>query len=149
MNFLNKQTLIDAAALGGGVVAAKIVVNKVGGKIKDALPASVSETQKDLIVNALPIVGGIATLMIGKGNRLAIGLANGMFAASFGYYVDAALGAVGVPTNGWPYRAGIGEVFMGQAAGNGNVFMGAAQDMPAYTTDSFDFTPANSGELNY
>lgn len=149
MNFLNKQTLIDAAALGGGVVAAKIVVNKVGGKIKDALPTTMSETWKDVIVNGLPIVGGVATLMIGKGNRIATGLANGMFAASFGFYVDTALSAAGVPTNGWPYRPGIGEVFMGQAGSGNQVFMGAAQDMPAYATDSYDFTSADSGELNY
>ena len=149
MNFLNKQTLIDAAALGGGVVAAKIVVNKVGGKIKDALPATMSETWKDVIVNALPIAGGITTLMIGKGNRIATGLANGMFAASFAFYVDTALNAVGVPTSGFPYRSGIGEVFMGQAGSSDPVFMGAAQDMPNYTSESFDFTSANSGELNY
>lgn len=149
MNFLNKETLIDAAALGGGVVAGRAVVNLAGSKITDKL--GLTGDTANIVSNLLPIAGGIATLAIGKGNRIATGLANGMFAASAAYFVDLglqkALGAKyttnikGVMMNG---------VFMnGDGSDSSNVLMGAAEDMPAYTSDSYDFTYADAGELDY
>ena len=95
------------------------------------------------MANALPIVGGIATLMLGKGNRVATGLANGMFAGSAAFYVDTLLQKAGVS---------IGNTMMGNVFMNGmdeSVLMGAAQDMPNYSSDSYDFTSADSGELDY
>jgi hypothetical protein len=145
MNFLNKETLIDAAALGGGVVAGRVVVKLAGKKVSETL--KLEGKTADIVSNLLPLAGGVATLMIGKGNRIATGLANGMFAASAAYFVDLglqkALGAnyskiEGVMMNGVMMN-GDGE----------NVLMGAAQDMPNYTSDSFDFTGADAGELDY
>jgi hypothetical protein len=145
MNFLNKETLIDAAALGGGVVAGRVVVKVAGKKVAETL--NLTGNTADIVSNLLPIAGGIATLMIGKGNRIATGLANGMFAASAAYFVDLglqkALGAnyskiEGVMMNGVMMN-GDGE----------SVLMGAAQDMPNYTSDSFDFTGSDAGELDY
>jgi hypothetical protein len=136
MNLLNKDTLIDAAALGGGVIAGRAVVSKVAPMI----PVVGSNP---LLANALPIVGGIVTLMIGKGNRIATGLANGMFAGSAAYYVDYALQKAGVSIG----NTMIGDVFMGNT--DESVLMGAAQDMPNYQSDSFDFTSSDAGELNY
>jgi hypothetical protein len=145
MNFLNKETLIDAAALGGGVVAGRVVVKLAGKKVSETL--NLTGNTADIVSNLLPVAGGIATLMIGKGNRIATGLANGMFAASAAYFVDLglqkALGAnyskiEGVMMNGVMMN-GDGE----------SVLMGAAQDMPNYTSDSFDFTGADAGELDY
>lgn len=137
MNFLNKDTLIDAAALGGGVIAGRAVVKKLAPMIP------VVKDNK-FLANALPIVGGIATLYFGKGNRIATGLANGMFAGSASFYVDELLQKAGV---------NIGEVMMGNVmmgeASNESVLMGAAQDMPNYTSSSFDFTGSDSGELDY
>lgn len=136
MNLLNKDTLIDAAALGGGVIAGRAVVSKVAPMIP---------VVKDnaYLANALPIVGGIATLMLGKGNRVAVGLANGMFAGSAAFYVDSLLQKAGV---------NIGNVMMGNVMMNGtdeSVLMGAAEDMPSYSSDSYDFTAGDSGELDY
>lgn len=136
MNLLNKDTLIDAAALGGGVIAGRAVVSKVAPMIPVV-------KDNPYLANALPIVGGIATLMLGKGNRIAVGLANGMFAGSAAFYVDTLLQKAGVS---------IGSTMMGNVFMNGtdeSVLMGAAQDMPSYSSDSYDFTSADSGELDY
>lgn len=150
MNFLNKETLIDGAALGAGVVAGRVVVNKVGSKLEPTLvKAGIPADKVSMVTNALPIVGGIATLYFFPGNRIAQGVANGMFAASFGYYVDTLLETAGVNTG----KAGVRGVmmqgaFMGEAPAGG-VMMGAAEDMPGYTSESFDFTSADAGELDY
>jgi hypothetical protein len=136
MNLLNKDTLIDAAALGGGVIAGRAVVSKVAPMIPVV-------KDNPYLANALPIVGGIATLMLGKGNRIAVGLANGMFAGSAAFYVDTLLQKAGVS---------IGSTMMGNVFMNGvdeSVLMGAAQDMPNYSSDSYDFTSGDSGELDY
>ena len=155
MNFLNKETLIDAAALGGGVIAGRTLVKVVtkadekGESIMSKL--KLSPKTESLVANALPIAGGIATLMLFKGNRIATGVANGMFASSAAYYVDYALQQV----LGEKYTSvnGIGEVFMGNVMMDGtdgsDVLMGAAQDMPNYTSSSYDFDSADAGELNY
>jgi hypothetical protein len=148
MNFLNKETLIDAAALGAGVVAGRTLVKVAGGKVTEML--KLSGDTADLVSNALPVVGGIATLFIAKGNRIATGLANGMFASSAAFYVDYAL----QKALGDKYSKVInGDVMMGEVFmngdGDGNVLMGAAQDMPNYNSSSFDFDSADAGELNY
>lgn len=136
MNFLNKDTLIDAAALGGGVIAGRAVVSKVAPMIPVV-------KDNPYLANALPIVGGIATLMLGKGNRVAVGLANGMFAGSAAFYVDSLLQKAGVSIG----NVMMGNVMMGQT--DESVLMGAAQDMPSYSSDSYDFTSSDSGELDY
>lgn len=148
MNFLNKETLIDAAALGGGVVAGRTLVNVAGTKVTDML--KLTGDTAELTKNALPIAGGIATLMLFKGNRIATGVANGMFASSAAFYVDYALQkALGAKYT----RTITGDVMMGEVMMNGvdgdNVLMGAAQDMPNFSSDSYDFTGADSGELDY
>lgn len=137
MNFLNKETLIDAAALGGGVIAGRAVVKKLAPMIPVV-------KDNEYLANALPIVGGIATLYFGKGNRIATGLANGMFAGSAAFYVDSLLQKAGVNIG----NVMMGNVMMGEAS-NESVLMGAAQDMPNYTSSSFDFTGSDSGELDY
>lgn len=156
MNFINKETLIDAAVLGGGVVAGRVLVKTAGGKVAETLKLE-GETA-NVVSNLLPLAGGIATLMIGKGNRYATGLANGMFAASAAYFVDYALQKVlkdkytptitgNVMMNGMPFMNGTDDgsgVLMGASASGGY-----AQDMPDYTGESFDFTSADAGELDY
>lgn len=145
MNLFSKETLTDGAALGTGIAVAKIVVNKVGPTVETAL-AKVNVPAKAIpyIVNALPMVGAYATLKLLPGNRFAQGAANGMFAATFGFVVDSLLQSAGVPGA----TAGVGAVMMGEVAGE-SVLMGAAQDMPGYTSSSFDFTGQDAGELNY
>ena len=150
MNFLNKETLIDAAALGAGVVAGRTAVKVVGDKIVTKM--NLTGETATLVSNLTPIAGGIATLMLFKGNRIATGVANGMFAASAAYYVDYAL----QKALGDKYNTTItGDVMMGEVLMNGTdgngVLMGAsnAEDMPNYSSDSYDFTYADAGELDY
>jgi hypothetical protein len=150
MNFLSKESIIDAASLGGGVIAAKAVKKVVNDKFGDKLPATMDPETKKLVLNVLPIVGGIATLVVGKGNRIANGVANGMFAEAFAGIVDFGLQKIGVTKE--PFITGTDDVFMGEVLMNGtgeSVLMGAAQDMPSYSSDSYDFTAADAGELNY
>lgn len=149
MNFLNKETLIDAAALGGGVVAGRFAVKQFGDKLTETLKLEPGDTA-DLVKNLIPIVGGIATLMIGKGNRIATGVANGMLASSAAYYVDYALQKVFKDK----YKSNIAGVMMNGVMMNGTddgsgVLMGAAEDMPNYSSDSYDFTGQDAGELDY
>jgi hypothetical protein len=150
MNFLNKETLIDAAALGAGVVAGRTVVKVAGDKLATTLKLE-GETAS-IVSNLLPIAGGIATLMIGKGNRIATGIANGMFAASAAYYVDYALQKV-LKDKYTPTITGNvmmnGVMMNGYGGEDETVLMGAAQDMPNYNSDSFDFTGSDAGELDY
>lgn len=150
MNFLNKETLIDAAALGAGVVAGRTVVKVAGDKLATTLKLE-GETAS-IVSNLLPIAGGIATLMIGKGNRIATGIANGMFAASAAYYVDYALQKV-LKDKYTPTITGNvmmnGVMMNGYGGEDESVLMGAAQDMPNYNSDSFDFTGSDAGELDY
>lgn len=148
MNFLNKETLIDAAALGGGVVAGRFAVKQFGDKLTETLKLEEGDTA-NLVKNLIPIAGGIATLFIGKGNRIATGVANGMFASSAAYYVDYALQKVFKEK----YTSNIAGVMMNGVMMNGTdengVLMGAAEDMPNYSSDSYDFTYADAGELDY
>ena len=155
MNFLNKETLIDAAALGGGVVAGRAVVGLASKKVAEITKQPEGSDTAKLIANALPIAGGIATLMLFKGNRIATGVANGMFASSAAYYVDYALQKALGAKYGVDGKGYIGEVMMNGVMMNGDgtspesVLMGAAQDMPNYTSSSYDFDSADAGELNY
>jgi hypothetical protein len=150
MKFLDKQTLIDAAALGGGVIAGRTVASVGGKKVNELLKIDLESEKAKIVSNLLPIAGGIATLMLGKGNRIATGLANGMFASSAAFFVDLGL----QKALGSKYTSKMGGVMMNGVMMNAvdtgeNVLMGAAQDMPNYTSDSFDFTGADAGELDY
>lgn len=149
MNFLNKETLIDAAALGGGVVAGRFAVKQFGDKLTGAL--KLEGDTANLVKNLIPIAGGIATLMVGKGNRIATGIANGMFASSAAYYVDFGLQKL---LGEDKYTSNIAGVMMNGVMMNGTddgsgILMGAAQDMPNYSSDSYDFTGQDAGELDY
>jgi hypothetical protein len=73
-----------------------------------------------------------------------------MFASSAAYYVDYAL----QKALGDKYEKTIsGDVMMGNVMMNGtdgsDVLMGAAEDMPNYSSSSYDFTYADAGELDY
>ena len=111
MMLISKETLIGAAALGAGAVAAKVVQKKVVPMI---LPTA-SENVKNLITLGV----GILTPTIVKG-PVGAGLGAGMIAASVAGLVDPYLVKAGI--------AGMGDVLMGSDGyedGNGTL-MGAA-----------------------
>ena len=145
MSILNKETLIDTATLGVGVIAGRAATGLVASK----LGTKVAALQNPLIANLTPIVGGIATLYLAPGNRYAQGVANGMFASAAAFYVDYALNKAGVtfpePPDPNTPKAGI---FM-NGVGNDGVFMGNTEGTSDYSSDSYDFTGGDAGEMDF
>ena len=120
MMLISKETLIGAAALGAGAVAAKVVQKKVVPMI---LPTA-SENVKNLITLGV----GILTPTVVKG-PVGAGLGAGMIAASVAGLVDPYLVKAGI--------AGMGEVLMGNDSyddGNGTL-MGAADTFVSQNSD--------------
>ena len=126
---ISKETLIGAAALGAGAIAAKVVQKKVVPMI---LPTT-SENVKNLITLGV----GIFTPTIVKG-PVGAGLGAGMIAASVAGLVD-------------PYLVkaidGMGDVLMGNdnyEDGSGTL-MGAAD---TFTSQNSDYV-AQGTEMDY
>lgn len=144
MKFLNKETLIDASALGVGVVAGRaatgIVANKLGDKV--------AFLKNPLAANATPIVGGIITMLLAPNSRYAQGIANGMFASSAAFYVDYALNKAGLNLPGKEYNP-VEGVFMNGVGEADGVFMGSSEGTDDYSSDTYDFTSADAGEMDF
>lgn len=127
---ISKETLIGAAALGAGAVAAKVVQKKVVPMI---VPTA-SENVKNLITLGI----GIFTPTLIKG-PVGAGLGAGMIAASVAGLVDPYLVKAGI--------AGMGDVLMGNDGydDGGGTLMGA--------TDTFNTVPndysAQGAEMDY
>jgi hypothetical protein len=126
-----KETLVKAAGLGLGSAAANVVKSKV------------LATQKPIIQDTVPALVGLV-LMSQSG--IVGGIGGGMVANSLG----------GLITKNVPGLSGTDAVMMGEVyeqsltdAGSNGVLMGEAQDMPDYTSSSYDFTSSDAGEINY
>jgi hypothetical protein len=125
---ISKETLIGAAALGAGAVAAKVVQKKV---VPMVLPTA-SDTTKNLVT----LAAGIFTPTLVKG-PIGTGLGAGMIAASVAGLVDPFLVKAGL--------AGTSDVLMGEVAPDVPM-MGAAD---VFTAPSNDFTSSGAGEMDY
>ena len=126
---ISKDTLVGAAALGAGAIAAKVVQKKVVPMI---LP-----TASDTVKNLITLGAGIITPQLVKG-PIGTGLGAGMIAASVAGLVDPYLQRAGV--------TGMGEVLMGEVSAEPVPLMGAAD---IFTAPSNDFTAGGSGEMDY
>ena len=126
---ISKETLIGAASLGAGAIAAKVVQKKV---VPMVLPTA-SEQLKNLITLGV----GIFTPQIVKG-PIGTGLGAGMIAASVAGLVDPYLQRVGV--------TGVGEVLMGEVPTEGSPLMGATD---IFSAPNNDFTSGGAGEMDY
>jgi hypothetical protein len=145
MKFLNKETLIDAASLGVGVVAGRAATNVVASKLGAKVPA----LSKPLVANLTPVAGGILALILAPDNRYVQGIANGMFASAGAFYVDYALNKAGVNLTGGAGDNAVNGVFM-NGVGESDVFMGNAETgTDDYASDSYDFTSASTGEMDF
>ncbi len=134
MNLLSKETLIGAASLGAGAVAAKVVQSKVLPLIPVAI-INENENVKNLITLGL----GIFTPVVVKGS-IGKGLGAGMIAASVAGLVSPLLSKAGI--------AGT-DTFLGEVAPvteNSGTLMGATDIFSAPTRD---FTGESSGEMDY
>ena len=135
MNLLSKETLIGAASLGAGAVAAKVVQTKLLPLVPVAVVNS-NENVKNLITLGL----GIFTPVVVKG-PIGKGLGAGMIAVSVAGLVTPLLSKAGIAgTDGYSDNVFLGEV------DNSGVLMGAA-DM--FTSATNDLTEGNGGEMDY
>jgi hypothetical protein len=135
MNLLSKETLIGAASLGAGAVAAKVVQTKLLPLVPVAVINS-NENVKNLITLGL----GIFTPVLVKG-PIGKGLGAGMIAVSVAGLVTPLLSKAGIAgTDGYS-----DNVFMGEVDNSG-VLMGAS-DM--FSSPSDDFTSGDSGEMDF
>jgi hypothetical protein len=135
MNLLSKETLIGAASLGAGAVAAKVVQEKLLPMVPVAVVNS-NENVKNLITLGL----GIFTPVVVKG-PVGKGLGAGMIAVSVAGLVSPLLSKAGIAgTDGYS-----DNVFMGEVDNSG-VLMGAAN---MFDSPSTDFTGGDSGEMDF
>jgi hypothetical protein len=135
MNLLSKETLIGAASLGAGAVAAKVVQTKLLPLVPVAVVNS-NENVKNLITLGL----GIFTPVLVKG-PVGKGLGAGMIAVSVAGLVTPLLSKAGIAgTDGYS-----DNVFMGEVENSG-VLMGAAN---MFESPSTDFTGGDSGEMDF
>jgi hypothetical protein len=135
MNLLSKETLIGAASLGAGAVAAKVVQTKLLPLVPVAVINS-NENVKNLITLGL----GIFTPVVVKG-PVGKGLGAGMIAVSVAGLVTPLLSKAGIAgTDGYS-----DNVFMGEVDNSG-VLMGAAN---MFESPSTDFTGGDSGEMDF
>jgi hypothetical protein len=135
MNLLSKETLIGAASLGAGAVAAKVVQTKLLPLVPVAVVNS-NENVKNLITLGL----GIFTPVVVKG-PVGKGLGAGMIAVSVAGLVTPFLSKAGIAgTDGYS-----DNVFMGEVDNSG-VLMGAAN---MFDSPSTDFTGGDSGEMDF
>lgn len=153
-NILSQETLIDIAAIGGGSVIAAQVVNNFAPKITKMVKLE----KNDYANNAVPILVGIFLPSLAGGGRIVNGIANGMIAYGAANIVDAAIKGVSKPktdadTKTAEASTGGGEgSFMGNVMMQGvgeNVMMGQADDYNTYSSDSYDMTSADAGEMNF
>jgi hypothetical protein len=161
-NILSQETLIDIAAIGGGSVIAAQVVDKLAPKI-----TKVAKLENNVYANnAVPILVGIFLPSVAGGGRIVNGLANGMIAYGAANIVSAAVDKFsGKSTPSAPSSSSTGggsaqsadtnqatTGFMGNVMMQGvgeNVMMGNTDDYNTYSSDSYDMTSADAGEMNF
>ncbi len=135
MNLLSKETLIGAASLGAGAVAAKLVHKKVLPLVPMPIFANPN------VQNLTTLVLGVFTPMAVKG-PIGKGLGAGMIAVSVAGLIDPLLSKAGITGT----DTFLGEVFLGnpaesasQLGANANVF-----DAPTH-----DYSSSAAGEMEY
>lgn len=133
MNLLSKETLIGAASLGAGAVAAKVVQTKLLPLVPVAAINSNSNVQ-----NLITLGVGIFTPTLVKG-PIGKGLGAGMIAVSVAGLVSPFLEKAGI--------AGT-DTFLGEVPSTmeSGTLMGASD---IFSSPSDDFTSGDSGEMDY
>jgi len=135
MNLLSKETLIGAASLGAGAVAAKLVHKKVLPLVPVAVFANPN------VQNLTTLVLGVFTPMAVKG-PIGKGLGAGMIAVSVAGLIDPLLSKAGI-TRTDTFLGG--DVFLGNEASNSQ--LGANSD--DFTSANQDYSASSAGEMEY
>lgn len=142
----SKENLTAYAGLGLGSVAATLVEEKA---VEKYVPATIGEDAKSIIKGLTPIIAGVFTPTLVKGN-FGQSLGDGMIAAG-----AASLTRYAIKKASPEFASSLGI--------QGDVFMSGAEEMPmtsgqplmgnagmsTYSADSYDFTPATAGEMNF
>jgi len=155
MNFLNKDTLIEVASIGAGVVSGNFVANKV----YDLLPASVTSAvtgYEGFVKGAIPVIGGLLLPKFGGNSPIVRGIANGMIASGGAKIVDSILEKAGVDTSKFVIN-GIGCNYPTPMNGGDTMMSGTdtmmsgidAGSVDTYTDYSYDTSSASTGEMDY
>lgn len=127
-NILKKDNLVGAAGLGAGSLSAEVVLSKV----TPMLPAVATQ-----FAPAMPIIAGLV-LSNSKGFLGSVGkgmLAHGVAGVAKAYIPAETKASLGIG----------GDVMMG------SVMMGESMAAPVtgYSSDSYDYTSGDAGEMNY
>jgi len=150
MAIFSKETAMEVAYIGAGAVAGKIVGTKVYGM----LPSSVTEAipvNGAYVEGAIPVLAGLFLPSVAGRSTLVRGLANGMIASGASTIVGQALSDFGV---GEDSMEGVGNVMMGNVMMSGAdttyaPLMGSTEGTDAYNDNSYDFTSADAGEMDF
>lgn len=158
MNFLNKDTLIEVASIGAGVVSGNFVANKVYG----LLPASITDKvagYDGFIKGAIPVIGGLLLPKFGGNSPIVRGIANGMIASGGAKIVDSILEKAGVNTDGFKSIGNMMGNYYPTAPISGDQTMMSGTDTMMsgmddgaydnYAPDSYDTSSASTGEMDY
>jgi len=144
MAMLTKETALEVAYIGAGAVAGKIVGSKVYSLIPSTATAQLGK-YSTYVEGAIPVLIGLFLPSVAGRSTIVRGLANGMIASGASTIVGELYNSV------TSSAAGVGNVMMG------NVMMGNIIETPLMGTDgdsnysdsSYDFSGAESGEMDY
>jgi len=157
MNFLNKDTLIEVASIGAGVVSGNFVANKVYGLLPESITSKVVGYD-GFIKGAIPVIGGLLLPQFAGKSPIVRGIANGMIASGGAKIVDSILEKAGV-TDLEPFRS-IGNIGCNYPTpmNGGDTMMSGTDTMMSgidagavdtYSDYSYDTSSASTGEMDY
>ena len=155
MNFLNKDTLIEVASIGAGVVSGNFVANKVYGLLPESATTAIAGYE-GFVKGAIPVIGGLLLPRFGGNSPIVRGIANGMIASGGAKIVDSILEKAGVDTseftiNGigcdYPMPMNGGDTMM---SGTDTMMSGMdSGSVDTYNDYSYDTSSASTGEMDY
>jgi len=126
-----KENLVSAAGLGAGSLAAEIVVSKLG-------PMLDPTGEKAIIGKIVPVLPILAGLVLATGTGVLKSVGHGMLASGVSGYAKKL-----IP------QATKDSLGIGQDVMMGNVMMGEDLPVLGYSSDSYDYTSGDAGEMNY
>jgi len=126
-----KENLVSAAGLGAGSLAAEIVVSKLG-------PMLDPTGEKAIIGKIVPVLPILAGLVLATGTGVMKSIGHGMLASGVSGYAKKLI----------PEDTKI-SLGLGQDVMMGNVMMGEDLPVLGYSSDNYDYTSGDAGEMNY
>jgi len=134
-----KENLVSAAGLGAGSLAAEILVSKLGPMLapKGEDPTD-EKDEKGIIGKIVPVLPILAGLVLATGTGVMKSIGHGMLASGVSGYAKKLI----------PEDTKI-SLGLGQDVMMGNVMMGEDLPVLGYSSDNYDYTSGDAGEMNY